>query len=344
MARTTRSTWAGRWAKSFEHVRLAVRHHRDPRRAAELPGPPRGRQPADALAVLEGPAQAARPATFGTLQKLRVERAEDGAARRIDGDHRVQITAPAAARRPRHRRRPAPPGHPAPRRRPRCARRPWRSSPPSVTEGLRRNRVMWIPRPPDPRRGAAPARPRAPCATSRASRSAPLFEPPVAETCPMPNPSRSPFSQRESREFPQAQTRCVNVVDNWVRPELPELQELQAHRELRQRQEPRAPRGRLAPLGPRARSPATTAAASPTSPSITTRDGIVGIWGPPPGVPPQGEPPQHDGENADNLRQWEPRFRATVFDFELPFLAARLSSRRAPPPASRPRRSRTEAS
>ena len=63
--------------EELEHVRLAVRHHRDPRRAAELPGPPRGRQPADALAVLEGPAQAARPATFGTLQKLRVERAED---------------------------------------------------------------------------------------------------------------------------------------------------------------------------------------------------------------------------------------------------------------------------
>ena len=39
--------------------------------------------------------------------------------------------------------------------------------------------------------------PRAPCATSRASRSAPLFRGAGRQTGPMPNPSRSPISPRE---------------------------------------------------------------------------------------------------------------------------------------------------
>ena len=84
--------------EELDHVGLPVGHHRHPRRAAQVPRPPRRFQPADALAALEGPLQAARPAALGPLQELRVQRAEHGTARRVDGDHRVQEAALATGR------------------------------------------------------------------------------------------------------------------------------------------------------------------------------------------------------------------------------------------------------
>lgn len=45
---------------------------------------------------------------------------------------------------------------------------------------------------------------------------------------------------------------------------------------------------------------------------ITTRDGIVGHW-----APPAGMPLQHPGEAASNLARWEPAVRSQIFDFEL---------------------------
>ena len=65
---------------------------------------------------------------------------------------------------------------------------------------------------PDLRRGAAPGRRVRPCATSRASRSAPLFEAPVAEPAQCQIHPALPFRRGITR-IPLAQTRCVNVVD-----------------------------------------------------------------------------------------------------------------------------------
>ena len=202
------SATAGRWAKA--RVGLAVRHHRDPRRAAELCGPPRRLQPADALAVLEPPLQAARPAAFAALQELRVQRAEHGAARGIDGDRRVQEAAAAAGRRPRHRRvldrqdiAPGAGGLGAPQRR----------------RDHLLDRHRWIAQEPGDADLACPV----PAEASHPDTACPVRHQPRQQVGP-------PFSRRRSpnrpnaksippslfaegiTQTPHAQTRCVNVV------------------------------------------------------------------------------------------------------------------------------------
>ena len=154
--------------------------------------------------------QAARLATFGALQELRVERAEDGAARRIDGDHRVQITAPAAARRPRHRRvlhrQDIPPragglgapegrGDHLPERHGRVAQEPGDAD-------LARPIPAEAPHP----HAACPMRhqPRQQIGPPFSRRRSPNL--PNAKSIPL-----SLFAEGITR-IPQAQTRCVNVV------------------------------------------------------------------------------------------------------------------------------------
>jgi hypothetical protein len=87
--------------KQRRDIRLAVGDHADPRRTLDPARTHRSGQPARTLLLAEGAMVTAGRLAVAALQKLRVQHPQHGAVRRIHGDHRVQIAAPAP-RRPRH--------------------------------------------------------------------------------------------------------------------------------------------------------------------------------------------------------------------------------------------------